>query len=539
MARMTGGEAIVDGLIRHGIDTVFGLPGVQTYGLFDALSRASNSIRLINARHEQTTAYMALGYACATGLPSAYAVVPGPGVLNTTAALATARGVNAPVLCLTGQVPSFMIGRGRGQLHELPDQLATMRTLVKWADRIEHPSQAPHLVARAFQEMMSGRRGPVSLEMPWDQFGATAEVTPQDPLPQFPNPEPDPEKIEALARLLNAAKAPMIWVGGGALHAAPQILALAERIGAPVVSFRGGRGIVDDRHPLGLTIPAAYKLWPETDLLVAFGTRLEVPTMRWGKMPAGLTVARIDIDPAEMSRLKVDIGIVADTADAARALTAAVGQRNDRVRAAALARAKAETLTEIQSVQPQMSFLNAIREVLPDNGILCDEMTQTGYVSWFGFPFHTPRSLITSGFSGTLGAGFPTALGVKVAMKDRPVVSLNGDGGFLFGGAELATAMQHGINLITIVFNNSAYGNVMRDQKRMFDGRDSGSALRNPDFLAYAKSFGVPAWRVTNADGLRSALKQALTAQTPTFIEVTTDIAKETAPWAFIAPGRG
>ena len=539
MARMTGGEAIVDGLIRHGIDTVFGLPGVQTYGLFDALSRASNSIRLINARHEQTTAYMALGYACATGRPAAYAVVPGPGVLNTTAALATARGVNAPVLCLTGQVPSFMIGRGRGQLHELPDQLATMRTLVKWADRIEHPSQAPHLVARAFQEMMSGRRGPVSLEMPWDQFGATAEVTPQDPLPLFPNPAPDPEKIEALAKLLNAAKAPMIWVGGGALHAAPEILALAERIGAPVVSFRGGRGIVDDRHPLGLTIPAAYKLWPETDLLVAFGTRLEVPTMRWGKMPSGLTVARIDIDPAEMPRLKVDIGIVADTADAASALTAAVGQRNDPLRAAALAHAKAETLKDIQSVQPQMSFLNAIREVLPENGILCDEMTQTGYVSWFGFPFHTPRSLITSGFSGTLGAGFPTALGVKVAMPDRPVVSLNGDGGFLFGGAELATAMQHGINLITIVFNNSAYGNVMRDQKRMFDGRDSGSALRNPDFLAYAKSFGVPAWRVTNADGLRSALKQALTAQTPTFIEVMTDIAKETAPWAFIAPGRG
>ncbi|HBK07426.1 MAG TPA: hypothetical protein DDZ81_16505 [Acetobacteraceae bacterium] len=539
MTRMTGGEAIVDGLIRHGIDTVFGLPGVQTYGLFDALARASNSIRLINARHEQTTAYMALGYACATGRPAAYAVVPGPGVLNTTAALATAWGVNAPVLCLTGQVPSFMIGRRRGQLHELPDQLATMRTLVKWAERIEHPSQASHLVARAFQEMTSGRRGPVSLEMPWDQFTATADVTPQDPLPPFPNPVPDPEKIEALAKLLNAAKAPMIWVGGGALHAAPEILALAERIGAPVVSFRNGRGIVDDRHPLGLTIPAAYKLWPETDLLVAFGTRLEVPTSRWGKMPAGLKVARIDIDPAEMPRLKVDIGIVADTADAARALTAVVEQRNDPVRAAVIARAKAETLTEIQSVQPQMSFLNAIREVLPENGILCDEMTQAGYVSWFGFPFYTPRSLITSGFSGTLGAGFPTALGVKVAMPDRPVVSLNGDGGFLFGGAELATAMQFGINLITIVFNNSAYGNVMRDQKRMFEGRDSGSALRNPDFLAYAKSFGVPAWRVTDADGLRSALKQALTAQTPTFIEVMTDISKETAPWPFIAPGRG
>ena len=225
MARMTGGEAIVDSLLRHGIDTVFGLPGVQTYGLFDAFARASNSLRLINARHEQTTAYMALGYACATGRPSAYAVVPGPGVLNTGAALATAWGVNAPVLCLTGQVPSMMIGRGRGQLHELPDQLATLRSLLKWVERIEHPSQASHLTARAFQEMLSGRPGPVALEMPWDQFTASAEITPQDPLPLHPKPHPDPERIAALAKLLNEAKAPMLWVGGGAQHASAEIRA--------------------------------------------------------------------------------------------------------------------------------------------------------------------------------------------------------------------------------------------------------------------------------------------------------------------------
>ncbi|MEA2775622.1 MAG: acetolactate synthase large subunit [Acetobacteraceae bacterium] len=539
MPRMTGGEAIVDSLLRHGIDTVFGLPGVQTYGLFDAFARASNRLRLINARHEQTTAYMALGYACATGRPSAYAVVPGPGVLNTTAALATAWGVNAPILCLTGQVPSAMIGRLRGQLHELPDQLATMRTLLKWAERIEHPTQAPDLVARAFQEMLSGRRGPVALEMPWDQFTATAEVTPRDPLPLHPNPVPDPEKIDALAKLLSGARAPMLWVGGGALHAAGEILALAERIGAPVVSFRGGRGIIDDRHPLGLTIPAGYRLWPETDLLVGFGTRLEVPTGRWGKMPAGIKMARIDIDPAEMPRLKVDIGIVADSADAARALTKAVSPRSETERAAVIARAKADTLADIQRVQPQMRYLNAIREVLPEDGIICDEMTQAGYVSWFGFPFYSPRTLITSGFSGTLGAGFPTALGVKVAMPDRAVVSLNGDGGFLFGGAELATAMQHRINLITIVFNNSAYGNVLRDQRRLFEGRESGSSLRNPDFLVYARSFGVPAWRVTDAKGLRDAVSHALTQNSPTLIEVVTDITQETAPWEFIAPGRG
>jgi acetolactate synthase-1/2/3 large subunit len=483
---------------------------------------------------------MALGYACATGRPAAYAVVPGPGVLNTTAALATAWGVNAPILCLTGQVPSAMIGRRRGQLHELPDQLATLRSLLKWAERIDHPAQAPYLVARAFQEMTSGRRGPVALEMPWDQFMATAEVAPQGPLPPHPAPLPDPDKIAALAKSLNAAKAPMIWVGGGAQHAAAEVKALAEMINAPVVSFRGGAGILDDRHPHSVNIPAGYALWPETDLLVAIGTRLEVPTTRWGAWPKpGLTVARIDIDPAEMPRLAVDLGILADSADAVRALIAQLAPRRDAARLDAIAEAKAAQAREVQDVQPQISYIQAIRDVLPEDGILCDEMTQVGYVSWFGFPFYTPRSLVTSGFSGTLGAGFPTALGVKVAMPDRPVVSLTGDGGFLFGGADLATAVQFGINLVTIVFNNSAYGNVMRDQRRLFEGRDSGSALRNPDFQTYARSFGVPSWRATDADGLRAALAEALKTPSPTLIEVMTDIVKETAPWKFISPTRG
>ncbi|MBV8457727.1 MAG: hypothetical protein JO122_14055, partial [Acetobacteraceae bacterium] len=426
MARMTGGEAIVDGLLRHGIDTVFGLPGVQTYGLFDALARNANRIRLVNTRHEQSTAYMALGYACATGRPSAFAVVPGPGVLNTTAALATAWGVNAPVLCLTGQVPSFMIGAGRGQLHELPDQLATLRSLLKYAERIEHPTQAPYLVARAFQEMQSGRKGPVALEMPWDQFAGTAEVMPCEPLPLAPNPVPDPEKIAALAALIDEAKAPMLFVGGGALHAGAEIRALAERIGAPVVSFRSGRGVLDDRHPLSLTVAAAYRLLPHTDLVIGIGTRLEVPTGRWGRLPAGLKLARMDIDPVEMRRLRVEVGVVADSAAGAKALTAAVAARDDPARAEAIARVKAETARAIQTVQPQMSFLDAIREVLPEDGILCDEMTQVGYVSWIGFPVYAPRTLITSGFSGTLGAGFPTALGVKVAQPDKPVVAVTG-----------------------------------------------------------------------------------------------------------------
>jgi acetolactate synthase-1/2/3 large subunit len=185
-----------------------------------------------------------------------------------------------------------------------------------------------------------------------------------------------------------------------------------------------------------------------------------------------------------------------------------------------------------------MSYLEAIRDVLPEDGILCDEMTQVGYVSWFGYPLHRPRTLITSGFSGTLGAGFPMALGVKVGAPDRPVVAVTGDGGFLFGGNELATAVQHGINLVTVVFNNGAYGNVQRDQRRLFQGREAGAALRNPDFQLYAKSFGVPFWRVADPAGLRPALREAIAANAPALIEVQTDVTREASPWEFLAPGR-
>ncbi|GIX10599.1 thiamine pyrophosphate-dependent enzyme [Elioraea sp.] len=538
MPRMTGGDAIVDSLLRHGIDTVFGLPGVQMYGLFDALARNANRIRVINARHEQTTAYMALGYACATGRPAVYAVVPGPGVLNTTAALSTAWSVNAPVLCLTGQVPSAEIGRLRGQLHELPDQLATLRTLVRHAERIEHPTEAPRKVARAFQEMMSGRRGPAALEIPLDQLPAEAEVAPCDPLPRHPDPVPDPARIARLAEMIDAARSPMIWVGGGAMDAGAEIRALAEKIGAPVVRFRGGRGVLDDRHPLSLTVPEAYRLWAGTDLLIGFGTRLDVPTARWGRMPEGVRIARIDIDPAEMRRLAVDLGIVADAAAAARALADRVSRRDDPERAAAIARAKAETAAEIRSLEPQMSFLAAIRDALPEDGIFCDEMTQVGYVSAFGMPFHAPRTAIGSGFSGNLGAGFPTALGVKVAHPGRAVVAVTGDGGFLFGGSDLATAVRFGINLVTVLFNNRSYGNVLRDQRRLYDGRDCGAELTNPDFQAYARAFGVRSWRVTDADGLRGALREALAANAPCLIEVVTDITREPSPFRFIAPHR-
>ena len=211
-----------------------------------------------------------------------------------------------------------MIGRGRGQLHEMPDQLATLKTLLKFAERIEHPTEAPQVMARAFQAMTFRPPGPVAVEMPWDMFPASAEVTPMDPLGKRANPVPDPEKIAALAKLVDGAKAPMIWVGGGAVDAGPEILALAEKIGAPVVSFRMGKGVVDSRHPLSLNTLGGFELWDTTDLLIGIGTRLDVPIARWAPAPAGLKIARIDIDPAEYRRQPVDVAITADAADGAR-----------------------------------------------------------------------------------------------------------------------------------------------------------------------------------------------------------------------------
>src|SRR5580692_4665573 len=405
MTQSTGGEAIVSGLVAHGVDTVFGLPGAQIYGLFDAFHQAQ--LKVIGARHEQACGYMAFGYARSTGRPGVFSVVPGPGVLNASAALLTAFGGNEPVLCLTGQVPTAFLGKGRGHLHEMPDQLATLRTFVKWADRIEYPANAPALLARAFQEMLSGLRGPASLEMPWDVFTQKVEVGAAEIFDRFPAPRPDPDRVTSAAALIAASKSPMIFVGSGAIEAGDEILELAELIDAPVVAFRSGRGIVSNAHELGLTMAAAYRLWPHTDLMIGIGTRLELPTMsRWPYRPDGLKSVRIDIDPVEMRRVSSDAAVIADAQAGTRELLAAVRK------------ASAAAQQEIQKVQPQMAYLNILREVLPHNAIVTDELSQVGFASWYGFPIYQPRTFITSGYQGTLGSGFPTALGAKVANPD-------------------------------------------------------------------------------------------------------------------------
>ncbi|WP_375161226.1 thiamine pyrophosphate-dependent enzyme [Bradyrhizobium sp. RDT46] len=539
MTTLTGGEAIVSGLVAHGVDTVFGLPGAQVYGLFDAFHQAQ--LKVIGARHEQACGYMAFGYARSSGKPGVFSVVPGPGVLNASAALLTAFGCNEPVLCVTGQVPTQFLGKGRGHLHEMPDQLATLRTYVKWADRIEYPGNAPTIVARAFQEMMSGRRGPASVEMPWDVFTQRADTAPAQVLEPLPAPHPDPDLVRQAAALIKASKAPMIFVGSGAIEAGEEILELAEMIDAPVVAFRSGRGIVSNAHELGLTMAAAYKLWPATDLMIAIGTRAELPTsgFRWPYQPSGLKSIRIDIDPVEMRRVVVDAAIVGDakagTADLVTAVKKA-GYARTRGRREAIREATATAQAEIQRIQPQMAYLDILREVLPANAIVTDELSQVGFASWYGFPVYQPRTFITSGYQGTLGSGFPTALGAKVANPDKPVVAITGDGGFMFGVQELATAVQFNIGVVTLVFNNNAYGNVRRDQRERFDGRVVASDLVNPDFVKLAESFGVAAARVTAPDQFKAVLEKALGHSGPYLISVEVPRDSEVSPWAFIHP---
>ncbi|WP_047307210.1 thiamine pyrophosphate-dependent enzyme [Rhodopseudomonas palustris] len=540
MSIMTGGEAIVQGLVAHGVDTVFGLPGAQVYGLFDGFAKAQ--LKVIGARHEQACGYMAFGYARASGKPGVFSVVPGPGVLNASAALLTAFGCNEPVMCLTGQVPSAYLGKGRGHLHEMPDQLATLRSFIKWAERIEYPGSAPALVARAFQEMMSGRRGPVALEMPWDVFTQATETGAAQQLDPIAAPAPDPDRVAAAAKLIAASKRPMIFVGAGALEAGDEILELAEMIDAPVVAFRSGRGIVSNRHELGLTFAAAYQLWPQTDLIIGIGTRMELPTtFRWPFRPEGLKSVRIDIDPAEMRRFAPDAAIVSDSKAGARALADAVskaGYSKTKGRRDEISAATAKTNEAIQAIQPQMSYLKILREVLPDDAIVTDELSQVGFASWYGFPIYQPRTFLTSGYQGTLGSGFPTALGAKVACPDKPVVAITGDGGFMFGVQELATAVQYNIGVVTLVFDNSAYGNVRRDQLHGFEGRVVASDLVNPDFVKLAESFGVGAARVTSPDHFRPALEKALAAGGPQLIAIDVPRDSEASPWPFIHPAK-
>ncbi len=536
--KLNSAQAIVASLIDHGVNCVFGIPGAHTYKLIDAIYERRDCIRFIVTRHEQGAAYMAYGYAKSTGRAGVYTCVPGPGVLNTTAALCTAYAGNAPVLCVTSEIPSSEIGRGHGILHELPDQLNTLRLLTKAALRINHPTEAPGVMAEAFYQLRSGRPGPVVVECPWDTLGWSAPVDAVEPRNLARPPAPDPDAVQRAAELIAQAKQPMIMVGGGAFGAQAEIQELSQLLQAPVVAHRSGRGIVADDAPLALTCGSGFRQWLKTDVLVAIGTRMELQYLRWRKFPDGVRIVRIEIDPLEMTRRSVTVPLVTDAATGTRALVESlrplVGNRSSRTDE--FTTLKAQARSEFEAVRPQVGYLDVIREVLPRDGYFVEEISQMGFTARFAFPVYEPRTYVGSGYQDNLGFGFMTALGVKVANPDKVVMSINGDGGFMFGVQELATAVQHKIGLIILVFNNRSFGNVLRDQKNTFDGRVMGAELQNPDFIKLAQSFGISAMRATNEAELKASLRRAIADGGPVLIEVPGEPGGETSPWSFLHP---
>jgi acetolactate synthase-1/2/3 large subunit len=534
MPLMSGGDAVVRSLLGHGIASIYCLPGVQSDHLFNAMFDAGDALQVVHTRHEQGAAYMALGAALATGRPAVYSVVPGPGFLNSTAALATAYSLGARVVALIGQIPSRAIGKGHGLLHEIPDQIGILRTLTKWAERVERPQDAPRIVGQAFQQLRSGRARPVGIEVPPDILAAKAEVDLLAPLVAAAEAPLDEDAIARAAGLLAKAECPVIFVGGGALEAAEAVRTLAERLSAPVVAYRRAKGLLDDRHPLSHGLPGGHALWAKADVVLAVGTRLQLPISAWGTDDT-LKIIKIDIDPEEIERLrKPEIGLVGDAGAVLKRLIEHLSHLSplqpERVaRSRAL---KERVAAAVAVLAPQIGYLRAIRDVLPDDGVVIDELTQVGYAARAAYETRSPRTYISSGYQGTLGWGVATALGAKHALGDVPVIALSGDGGFMFNVQELATAVRHRIPAVVIVFNDGAYGNVRNMQKSLHGNRVIGSDLANPDFVKLAESFGIAGHRVASPEALRRALEQSLAANAPAIVEVP--VGDMPSPWQFI-----
>ena len=522
MTRMTGGEAVVQSLLAHGLDTVFGLPGVQNDWLYNALYDAGGRVRVIHTRHEQGAAYMALGASLVRGDIAVCSVVPGPGVLNAAAALATAYALNAQLLFLCGQIPLGQIGREQGVLHELPDQLGILRSLTKHAVRICAPAEVPPRIAEAVAILRSGRPRPVAVEVPMDVLAARAEIgAPASGWPVY-QPALDAEAIGAAARLIVGARTPLLFVGNGAQGVSESVRTLAEMLEAPVIAYRTGRGVLDSRHPLSCVLPEARPLWADCDLVIALGTAVRGPLQTWGDDERRKLI-RIDVDPLVHTRFgKPDVAITARLEDALPALIGELGA-HDRPRPSrreAMAALHGDWERRCAVLAPQIGYLGVIREALGEDGIFVDELTQVGFASRIVMPVYKPRSFISTGYMGTLGYGFPTALGVKAVCGGRRVLSVTGDGGFMFAVAELATAVQHGINLVTVVFNNEQYGNVQQMQRDLYGGRVIASDLRNPNFERLVSAFGAHYQRARTPAELVPALEQAFGAGVPAVIEV-------------------
>jgi len=533
---MTGGEALVRSLYQEGVRVVFGLPGVQLYGVMAAL-RDEPRIRFVNTRHEQATSFMADGYARAGGSFGTALVVPGPGLLNAMSGLSTAYSASSPVLMLSGQIPRDSIGRDIGLLHEVNDQQECIRPVTKWRRRVLQVADVPAAVREAVVQLKSGRPRPVEIEMAPETMEDEGLVELLPPA-EIARQVAAARDLDRVAELLLASRAPLIYAGGGVhLSGAHDALAqVAEHLQAGVAQSAEGKGAVSDHNTLSLG--AAF--WRdsalrahihEADVVLAVGSRLAGVSFK-----PGTRIVQIDADEQEIGRSHKDtVGLVGDARATLEALL-------ERLRAASAPRPSRKAEHEAlrakmageNTMEPNASIIKSLRAGAPENTILVAGMTQIGYYSRPFWPVYEPRTYLSSSYSGNLGYAYPVALGAKVARPDRPVVSVSGDGGFLFNAQELSTAARHGINVVAVVFNDSSYGNVARDLDESWGG-EYGAELTNPDFMKLADAYGVVGMRAKEPTEVGPLVREAIEKDRPALIEVP--VGRMSRP-AFFTPRR-
>jgi acetolactate synthase I/II/III large subunit len=534
--RLTGGQALARQLVLEGITDVFGIPGVQLDWAVDGLRQLGNQIRYVVPRHEQTASYMADGYARSTGRIGACMVVPGPGLLNAMAGLATAYACNARVLAIVGNIHSAAIGKGWGLLHEVRNQSEILGAVTKWHAQARAAKDIPGLIREAAWQLRSGRPQPVGVEIAFDLLSATDDV---DLVQRNPAEDgrvrPDPALIEKAAALLSAAELPVIYVGGGALaaRASAPLAALAEKLNAPVVLSENGRGALSDRHPLALTALAGRGVFAQADVALIVGSRFADTSLglpSWDGGGGNLKYIWLNLDAqAWTPPRRADVGIEADAGLGLEALAAAL-PRGSRVRDLDLDRARAWAEGELRDVADLMGWIRALRSAIPDDGIFVNELTQVGYLTRSAYPVYAPGTYITPGYQGTLGYGFPTALGAAYGNPGRAVVCITGDGGFGWGLAELATVGKYGLKPTVVVFNDGHFGNVKRLQEDQFGGA-LGADLHNPHFDRLAAAFDIAYARADTPDELEKVLKRSL-GTAPLLIEAR--VGALSSPWPYM-----
>lgn len=533
---MTGGQALVQSLKIEGLETIFALPGIQLDYAIDAFWEERNAIRMIHPRHEQATAYMADGYARTTGQIGTCLVVPGPGLLNAAAGLSTAYACSSPVLCVTGQIHSDQIGKGYGALHEINNQLETISSVVKSAERAMSAQEIPGMVRRAFQELRTGRPRPVEIEVPPDVLEQVADITllePDNSVRAEVSPG-DPDLLAQAAELLGKAERPVIWSGGGVLSAGAweELRELSRILEAPVVMSGNGRGAVSDRDYHAHTgFAATQELLGSADAVLVVGSRFFLNPRFGVSLPPELPLIQIDVDPDQIGKTATpQIGIEADARSALGQLVNLVPgfNRARESRESELTALQQRSRDTLSKAELQSAYAMTIREELPDDGILVSESTQVGYwAQQGGYPVYEPRTMLSSGYQGTLGYGYATALGAQVGNPDKKVVSINGDGGFFYNVQELSTQAQQNIPLVTVVFNDNGYGNVRRMQVHKYSGHKIATDLHNPDMLKLAEAYGVAGFRAETPDAFRGVLRDALASNAPALIEVPVPPAEE------------